>query len=204
MSQGSEGEGQSRKLLQSVPPQAALDASGTCCPPTAAPGVYLHRAQDRVGSPPPFPADWRCPPARHTLLSQRAEDKSGSGCLGNRAASTGLPLAGRPYEAAPSGSPGSPSGGGGGCPFLLRGRGDRKAASTAVNARANAACQQSTGKERGSDCRARREEGKAHQYWAAPRLESRELRGKGRSTPVAWLRGGRRWGSTGCCRMGSI
>lgn len=95
----------------------ALDAPGTCCPPTATPGVYLHLAQDSVGSPPPFPADWRCPPARHTLLSQRAEDKSGSGCLGNRAASTRLPLAGRPYEAAPSGSPGSPSGGGGGLSF---------------------------------------------------------------------------------------
>lgn len=110
---------------------AALDVPRTCRPPPPTPysasaaAAQSHPARGCAGSPPPHPADWPRRPARHALLSRWAEDKSRRGCLGNRAASTRLPLAGRPCGAAPSGGPGSLSGRGGARPFFLQGCGDR-------------------------------------------------------------------------------
>ncbi|EAX02762.1 hCG1810985 [Homo sapiens] len=65
-----------------------------------------------------------------TAAARRAELEGGRslGCLGNRAASTRLPLAGRSCALARSGSPGSLSGRGGGRdPVPLQSYGDRKA-----------------------------------------------------------------------------
>lgn len=125
---------------------------------------------------------------KEAAAAGRAQRVGGGGrcCLGNRAALTRLPLAGR------SGSVWRLR-----VTWLLRrrhlfplqGHGDRQAASTAVHAGAWAVHQPNTGKEKGRDCQARREERvKPHQDWAAPRLRNRGLRGRGRSTAAAPLR----------------
>ena len=54
---------------------------------------------------------------------------------------------------------------------------------TAVNAGAPAAHQPNTGKGRGRDCPARREEGKPYQDWAAPRLGIEDCAAGGGALP---------------------
>ncbi|XP_066879259.1 uncharacterized protein [Kogia breviceps] len=133
---------------------------------------------------------------KEAAAAGRAQRVGGGGrcCLGNRAASTRLPLAGRSgsvwrlrvaqrlrrrHN------------------FPLQGHGDRKAAPTAVHARAWAA-----GKERGRDCQDRREEGIAPSgLGGSPFGESWTAKqGKEHSRDPTALR--KEVGSTGCCRMG--